>query len=118
VPFSEAGKGYSESIFLPKYDSAPAIYEAIVKEYQEATDQLSADQKTFGDADLFYGGDIEQWKRLGNSLLLRAGMRYTETDEAKARTLVAKAVEPARGGVLASVEDDAYVQFNDTYTNG
>jgi len=118
VPFSEAGKGYSEGIFLPKYDNASDIYDAIVAEYQDATDLLDPNNKTFPEADLFYEGDIDQWKRLGNSLLLRAGMRYTKTDEERARTLVNKALEAGRGGVFNSVEDDAYVQFSDTYTNG
>ena len=117
VPFTEAGKGYSDGIFLPSYDSSADIYDAIVAEYEEATDQLDPSGRTFPDADLFYDGNIDQWKRLGNSLLLRAGMRYTEIDEDKARTLVSKATDPNRGGVLASVEDDAFVQFNDTYTN-
>lgn len=118
IPYSEAGKGYSDAIFLPRYDSAPSIYEAIVAEYVEATDLLDPNSKTFAGADLFYDGNIAQWKRLGNSLLLRAGMRYTEIDEDKARTIVNKALESGRGGVLASVEDDAYIQFNETYTNG
>ncbi|WP_161888896.1 SusD/RagB family nutrient-binding outer membrane lipoprotein [Pontibacter russatus] len=111
VPYFEAGKGFLESTYLPKYDEASVIYEDIIKEYQQATDSLEPE----GDivqGDLFYGGDIEQWKKLGNSLLLRTGMRYTEIDEAKAQSIVTTAVDPARGGVMASNEDNAYVPYS------
>ncbi|WP_090607642.1 SusD/RagB family nutrient-binding outer membrane lipoprotein [Parapedobacter koreensis] len=117
VPYSEAGQGYISGIFLPKYDLSETIYDAIIQEYTDATNALDASKASIGTADLFYGGDIAKWKRLGNSLLLRAGMRYTKIDESRARTLVAQAVDPARGGVLLSNDDNALIQFNATYTN-
>jgi hypothetical protein len=39
-----------------------------------------------------YNGDITQWKRLGNSLLLRAAMRLSKVKPAIAASYVAKAV--------------------------
>lgn len=114
VPYFEAGKGFLESTYLPKYDEASVIYEDIIKEYQQATDALEPD----GDivqGDLFYGGNVEQWKKLGNSLLLRTGMRYTEIDEAKAQSVVTIAVDPARGGVITSNEDNAYVPYSSIF---
>lgn len=117
VPYTEAGLGYTEGNFLPKYDPSEAIYDAIIQEYITATDALDPSLVNIGEADLFYGGDIEQWKRLGNSLLLRLGMRFTKIDETRAQSLVAQAVDPARGGVMTSNEDNAYIQFNAIYTN-
>ncbi len=117
VPYSEAGLGYLTGNFLPKYDPAEAIYESIIQEYADATDALDPNKGSIGIGDLFYGGDIAKWKRLGNSLLLRTGMRYTKIDESKARTLVSQAVDPARGGVLLSNDDNVLIQFNATYTN-
>ncbi|WP_069660447.1 SusD/RagB family nutrient-binding outer membrane lipoprotein [Arcticibacter eurypsychrophilus] len=116
VPYSEAGKGFLESTYLPKYDDQKVIYDDIIKEYQEATDALASGKDVVG-SDLFYKGDIAQWKKLGNSLLLRAGMRYTRIDEAKARVTVAKAFDPARGGIMTSNTDNAFIQFNATFTN-
>ncbi|GEO02879.1 hypothetical protein AAE02nite_05430 [Adhaeribacter aerolatus] len=119
VPYFEAGKGFLESTYLPKYDDQKAIYEDILKELEDATNKLDASKdKVTGD--LFYGGDIPKWKKLGNSLLLRAGMRYTELEPAaggKADQLVDKALDPARGGVLASNDDNALLRFTATYTN-
>lgn len=117
IPFTEAGLGYIEADYLPKYDAAAAVYEAIIQEYKEATDALDVAKASIGTADLFYGGAIDRWKRLGNALLLRAGMRFTKTNEEKARSIVNVAVDAARGGVLLSNEDNALIQFNAVYTN-
>ncbi|SDL93106.1 Starch-binding associating with outer membrane [Catalinimonas alkaloidigena] len=116
VPYFEAGKGFLESTYLPAYDEASVIYEDLIKEYTEATNALDPN----GDivqGDFFYRGDIAQWKRLGNSLLLRTGMRYTEIDENKARSVVAVAVDGSRGGVMMSNEDDAAVPFSSIFTH-
>jgi hypothetical protein len=117
VPYTEAGKGYLESTFLPKYDDQKVIYKSIMQEYQEATDALTVGKDVVA-GDFFFQGDVVRWKKLGNSLLLRAGMRYTKIDEATAKSTVAKALDPARGGVMASNADNAFIQFNATYTNG
>ncbi len=116
IPYSEAGKGFLESAYLPKYDDQKIIYEDILKEYKEATDAL-ASGKDIVSGDLFYQGNIEKWKKLGNSLLLRAGMRYTKIDPAKAKIIVTIAVDPARGGVMISNADNAVIQFNEIYNN-
>ncbi|HOW39113.1 MAG TPA: SusD/RagB family nutrient-binding outer membrane lipoprotein [Bacteroidales bacterium] len=117
VPYSEANKGYTDNTFLPKYDDQKTIYEDILKELKEATDALDA-SKDAVKGEIFYKGDIAKWKKLGNSLLLRAGMRYTKYDNAKASSTVADAVNPSRGGVISSNSDNVFYQFNDTYTYG
>ncbi len=113
VPYFEAGKAFLEGTNRPVYDDQKVIYDDILKEYEEATNLLDA-AKPIETNDLFYGGNISQWKRLGNSLLLRAGMRYTKIDPARAEQVVKKAVDPARGGVMQSILDNAAVRFNST----
>ncbi|MFA6087551.1 SusD/RagB family nutrient-binding outer membrane lipoprotein [Mucilaginibacter sp.] len=113
VPYSEAGKGYLEGINLPKYDNQQDIYDDILKELDEATKALDA-TKPIEAADLFYKGNIAQWKKLGNSLLLRAAMRFTKVDAAKAQKYVAIAVA---GGLMQSNDDNAFIQFNSTFNN-
>src|SRR4051794_19073216 len=81
VPYTEAGAAYLQKINLPKYDDQKAIYDDILKELSEATKALDP-AKVKETGDLFYKGDIGQWKRLGNSLLLRTAMRFTKTDVA------------------------------------
>lgn len=116
VPYFEAGKGYLEGINLPKYDDQKVIYEDILKELEEGTKSLDA-TKSIESGDLFYKGNIAQWKKLGNSLLLRAGMRYTKIDPAKAKATVLKAVDPANGGLLSSNADNAFIAFNSTFNH-
>jgi len=77
-------------------------------------------------ADLFYGANayyststateqVAQWKKLGNSLLLRLGMRYSKLNAAKAESIAAEAFS---GGVMTSNADNAFVVYDGTlYTN-
>ena len=116
VPYTSAGLGFIEEEFFPVYDDQRDIYEDILNEYQEAVDQLDSQGETVK-GDLFFDGDISQWKKLGNSLLLRAGMRYTEIDQAKAQSIVQVAVDPSRGGVMTSNDDNAVIHFNEIFTN-
>lgn len=116
VPYFNAGKAFLEKTNQPKYDDQKAIYEDILKELEEGTNNLDPAKDVIR-GDLFYGGNIAQWKKLGNSLLLRAGMRYTELDEAKASAIVAKATDPNRGGVMIANTDNAFIRHSTTYIN-
>ncbi|OJV14991.1 MAG: hypothetical protein BGO21_16865 [Dyadobacter sp. 50-39] len=116
VPYFEAGKGFLEGINLPKYDDQKVIYDDILKELVEGTKGLDA-SKPIEVGDLFFKGNIAQWKKLGNSLLLRAAMRYSKIDQAKAKQYVATAVDPANGGLQSSNADNAYIAFNSTFNH-
>jgi len=128
VPYFGAGKAYIEgqTAFFPSYDDDAAIYDDL---YLEITDALSKLDAT-GDyvaADLFYGSkayvpvtnaatQVAQWKKLGNSLLLRLGLRYTKLDPVKAAKI---ALEAFNGGVMTSNNDNAFVVYDGTlFTNG
>jgi len=113
VPYSQAGLAHLEGINLPKYDAAEDIYKDIFNELEQAPKALDA-TKAIETNDPFYKGNIAQWKKLGNSLLLRVAMRYTKFDPVKAKQGVIDAVN---GGVLASNSDNAMLAFNSTYTN-
>lgn len=116
VPYFEAGKAFLEGINLPKYDDQKLIYEDILKELVEGTKALDA-SKPIEAGDLFFKGNIAQWKKLGNSLLLRAAMRYSKIDQNKAKQYVAIAVDPANGGLQSSNADNAYIAFNSTFNH-
>lgn len=116
VPYFEAGKAYLSGINLPKYDDQKLIYDDILKELSEGTKALDA-SKTIESGDLFYKGNIAQWKKLGNSLLLRAAMRYSKTDATKAKQYVTIAMDPANGGVMTDNKDNAFIPFNSTFNH-
>jgi hypothetical protein len=113
IPYFDAGKGYSDQITLPKYDTQQAIYTDIIKELTEASAALDA-TKTIETADVLYGGDVAKWKKFGNSLLLRAGMRLSKVDPATAQATVAKAIA---SGVMTSNSDNAFIKHDANYTN-
>ena len=123
VPYSEAGKAVSDAIFYPKYDDDAVIYDDLYKELKESIAALSA-SADYVSADLFYGANaqpsvkttdataqVAKWKKLGNSLLLRLGMRYSRLNPTKAQAIVTEAFS---GGVMTSNADNAFVKYDGT----
>ncbi len=69
----------------------------------------------FADADLFYEGDIDKWKKFGYSIMLRLAMRISNVDATTADTYVAKAVA---GGVFTSNDDNVWLGMAMDQANG
>jgi hypothetical protein len=104
VPYSQAGQGYYEKILFPVYDKQQAIYTNLIAELQDATSKLNpSGDKPSGDA--FYHGNINEWQRFGNTLLLRVAMRLTKVDPATAKTVVQSII----GKTMQSNADDAFL---------
>jgi Starch-binding associating with outer membrane len=114
VPYSEAGKGYTDQITFPGYETQQAIYTGIIKEITEAAAALDA-TKGREAAEVLYGGDIVKWKKFAYSLLLRAGMRLSEVDQALAKSTVEKAIA---GGLMTANTDNCFIKHDANYTNG
>jgi Starch-binding associating with outer membrane len=112
VAYTEGGAGLTDQIFFPKYDLQENIYPALINELTTASAALNA-SGTIETADVLYAGNIAQWKKFGYSLLLRAGMRLTKVDAAKAQATVAAAVA---GGVILTNADNAYMRHDANYT--
>lgn len=107
VPYFEAGQGYYTSNFAPKYDKQQAIYTDLLKEVDEATAALNASgDKITGDA--IFKGDIEQWKKFGNSFMLRLAMRLVKVDDNLAKNYATKAV----GKTMTSNADNAVLMHD------
>lgn len=68
--FTEFGQGTENS--FPKYDKGEDIYPALFTLLDEATTNLAQEaQEHPGTDDLVYGGDIDLWIKLANSLKLK-----------------------------------------------
>ncbi|MDN5284884.1 MAG: SusD/RagB family nutrient-binding outer rane lipoprotein [Mucilaginibacter sp.] len=106
VPYSQAGKGYTDGIYMPVYDEQKNIYADILKELSEAAASFDAAKTTFGAADLIYNGDVGKWKKFAYSLMLRCAMRMTKVDVAGAETWAKRAIA---GGVITADADIAKV---------
>ncbi|HTF20055.1 MAG TPA: SusD/RagB family nutrient-binding outer membrane lipoprotein, partial [Chryseolinea sp.] len=66
-------------------------------------------------SDVLYRGDIAKWKKFGNSLLLRAGMRLINANATKAASVVAAAFA---GGVILDNADNAVIRHDANFING
>jgi len=113
VPYFSAGQGYLQNVSNPVYDAQEAIYTDLLNELETASQALDPAGQTVS-GELLYSGDITRWKRLGNSLLLRAAMRLSKVDPDKAAEYVAKAVA---GGVMESNDDNAVIHHNANFNN-
>ncbi len=108
IPYTESGLGVIDKTLLPKYDAQQDIYPKIIQELTEASAALSAAGKEEA-GDVLYAGKVAQWKKFGYSLLLRAGMRLSKVDAAKAQQIVQAAFT---GGVILTNADNAYIRHN------
>ena len=109
IPYTEAGLGYYDRIFTPKYDQQTAIYDNMLTELDQAATALDPAKDVPGTGDLIYRGNantIQLWKKLAYSIMLRLGMRLVKVDATKAKTWVEKAYA---GGLFTSIADNAYI---------
>jgi hypothetical protein len=111
IPYAEGGAGYSDALWFPVYDAQQTIYNDLIKELTEASAALNATGKVES-GDILYAGNIDRWKKFGYSLLLRAGMRLTKVDAAKAEQTVKAAVQ---GGVILLNADNAVMRHDANY---
>lgn len=113
VPFENAGLGHLDQNVAPVYDTQEDIYNSILAELEDASGKLDA-TKTIETSELVYAGNIEKWKRFGYSLLLRAAMRLSEVDPAKAEEYTQTAVA---GGVMESNADNCVIRHSSSFQN-
>lgn len=111
APYSEAGLAFYQHIYKPKYDSQKAIYEHMLVELEDAAAKLNPDMALYPSADIVYNGDIQKWKKLGYSMMLRLGMRLSKVEPESARSWVQKAYN---GGVFESNADNLFIKGTDS----
>ena len=110
IPYFESSRGYYEQIFKPKYDAQKEIYLDMLSELEDAVSKLDASKENFAAADIAYDGDIAKWKKLGNSMMLRLGMRLSKVEPSTSEAWVKKAVA---GGVFTENEDNLLISGTD-----
>ncbi len=108
IPYFDAGRTAQTGNLSPRYDRQEEIYDAFFRELKEAAGELSEEGGLLT-GDLYFGGDIARWRRYANSLRLRAAMRLVKVAPERAR---AEAEAAVADGVMASVDDSAYVKYD------
>jgi len=113
IPYSEASSAFLNGNAFPVYDTQESIYNGILDELASAVAALNPTGASV-EQDAMYSGDIEQWQRLGNSLMLRAAMRLVKVNPSKAQEFAAKAIAE---GLMQSNDDNAVIRHNADFRN-
>ncbi|UXX79566.1 SusD/RagB family nutrient-binding outer membrane lipoprotein [Reichenbachiella carrageenanivorans] len=114
VPYTDA---LDVNNVVPTYDTGDYIYGAILDSLNAAIADIDVTAAGFSTSgDILYGGDMELWKKFGNSLKLKIGMRVADVASMNPGTIVSEAVA---GGVFESNADNASYAFStgQPYTN-
>ncbi|WP_158021860.1 SusD/RagB family nutrient-binding outer membrane lipoprotein [Flammeovirga pacifica] len=110
IPYSEAGKGYSEGILYPKYDTQEEIFEQMIAELLEARTNLAAGN-LFSE-DYYYGGNADSWERLCNSLLMKIGIYMSAGNESRGQEVFAEAY--GTGKYISALSESAILEHNES----
>lgn len=106
IAYTRAGQGE----ISPKFDAQEDVYKAMLADLAAAVEVLNhAPDQILPLYDLIYGGNTAQWIKLANSIMLRLAVRTHFKNEALAREYIEKALNPANGGVMEVVADEAKI---------
>lgn len=109
VPYSQA---FQPDVYpTPVYDDAAAIYEDLIKRATAATEKIDVSHGSFDASDFLYEGDPEEWKKFGNSLLIKLGIALADANP----SLSIQAVNAGyAGGAVLDNSDNALFKYNET----
>jgi hypothetical protein len=112
IPYTQALKGTDNP--NPEYDDAATIYADLLTRLTAVIPNLTNDG--FGESDPFYGGNVSAWKKFGNSLKLRMGIRIVDAPgmSTMAQAAITSAVS---GGVFTSNADNTSLPYSTTPPN-
>jgi hypothetical protein len=113
-PYTQAFQATSGS-FLPAYDKQADLYPLLLSQLDSAVHEFDASKTAITNDLLPYKGNIDQWKKLGYSAMLKMAMRLTKVDAATAQKYAEEAVA---GGTFASNADDAYIVTDNAHGFG
>lgn len=119
VPYSQSNLARDSAIYEPRFDKQKDIYLDIFKKLDTANVYLTATSGTgtgiFGGADPIYAGNINRWRRFGNSLYLRLLLRIAHKPEVSAQCIakIKEIVEtnPGNYPIITTVDESAILRW-------
>ena len=112
VPYSEAGQAKASGIYQPVFDKQEDIYNGILADLTRANQVLQTANASLS-GDLLYGGGssaLLQWRKLANSLRIRALMRLSAKRNVAAE-LQAIVSNPTQFPIFENNEDNAELEY-------
>jgi hypothetical protein len=113
IPYSEITKSNKEINRTPKFDKQEDIYSALIQKVDAAIARLTSGDLSYGSSDFFYKGSIDKWKKFGNSLKLKLGMRIRYANPALAQKTVTEAMTSTLGLFSSNSDNAAVPTYND-----
>ncbi|HVI44413.1 MAG TPA: SusD/RagB family nutrient-binding outer membrane lipoprotein [Chitinophaga sp.] len=111
IPYSQTFQVTTN--ITPKYDDAQTVYNAELDTLEAQIKILDNTQPSFTAGDVIYNGNIDNWKKLAHSLMLRMAIRMADVDKEKAR----KIIEAHYQGAFTGNADNAQFQYRNEAPN-
>jgi len=111
IPYTEAIRA-KEGINYPAYDPQEVVYGGILNDLAEAN-MLLGSTNEFVSGDVIYNGDMQQWRKLANSLRVRYLMRISDRVEVSPE-LQAIIGNPDSLPIFTSNDDNAVFTYRST----
>ena len=118
IQYTEAAQYRNGGTLTPKYDSVEELYNLFVTELDDYIKVFKDDtQRIIGKQDIIYGGNVEKWAKLANTLKLKVAVRLYNNNASKAAE-IAKGVLSNSAGYIDSMEDAFIFHKADASTGG
>ncbi len=118
IQYTEASMYRYGGPLTPKYDKVEDLYDLFVKELDEyITTFQDETQVVVSKQDIIYGGKMDKWAKLANSLKLKIAVRLYANNSTKA-TQIAQAVVSSGAGYIDSLDDAFIFHKADAATGG
>ncbi len=111
-PSPESPKIAKLSIVHPNLINKKISTPVLVQPLNQSLDRLTTGDISYGTADFFYGGNIDKWKKFGNSLKLRIDMRIRYANASLAQQTVTSALSSSYGLLASNSDNAAVATFN------
>ncbi|RAJ11195.1 SusD-like starch-binding protein associating with outer membrane [Chitinophaga skermanii] len=112
MPYSQAGKGETDNIITPKYDSQKEVFLGILAQLDSANNLFS--QGSNFDGDPIYSGNVDTWRRLANSFQLHVLMNLCKKTGDADLKVIERFKEVAQRPLMRSYADNFGMTYNAT----
>lgn len=107
VPYSQTALPEDQVNPKPKYDDQKEIYKDLITQLNKAIAQITNGDQSYGNADMYFKGDLNLWRKYGNALKLQIGLRIRKADPALGQQVITEAMAaplPASNTETAAVQ--------------
>ncbi|WP_236974543.1 SusD/RagB family nutrient-binding outer membrane lipoprotein [Membranihabitans maritimus] len=114
IPYSQSLEA-SNDVFFPSYDDQKSVYIGILNDLREAdqilSDSQTADYPINASSDIYYGGNVDQWRKFANSLRMRYAMRLYNKKSEVSEIDLASEFQSASAHTFESNDDNAVMEY-------